>query len=304
MSSRVTDLRVGVLLGGLSSERDVSLGSGAGVLAALESLGYDCVAIDWKEGLNLAELVSVSGVGVIWNALHGTYGEDGAVQGLLTCLGIPCTGAGITASALAMDKQIAKQIFEHHNVPTPRWTIAQTAAEASSLGFPCVVKPNADGSSVGVTIVRTEAELPEAFARATQSASSVLVEEFIEGFELTVGIIGDKILGSLEIRAAVGFYDYQAKYKRGDTQYLCPPELPTEIVAAAEAAALESYRCLQINSYGRSDLRINARGQPFVLEVNSLPGMTKTSLLPKIAAAAGIDYPTLCEQILALALLG
>ena len=302
MSKRITEGRVGVLMGGISSEREVSLDSGRGVLAALTERGYDCVAIDWTAADNLAERIASANVDVIWNALHGTYGEDGAVQGLLACLHVPGTGASIAASAMAMDKQIAKQIFEHHKVPTPPWVVAKTEAEAATLGFPCVVKPNADGSSVGVTIVRQASELAEALARATTNGGAVLVEAFIEGAELAIGVLGDEVLGSVEIRAALGFYDYQAKYERGDTQYLCPPELDPTLVARAESVALAAYRALDVNSYGRVDLRLTSSGDIFVLEVNTLPGMTQTSLMPKIAAAAGIDYASLCERVLALAL--
>ena len=294
-----TDHRVAVLMGGLSSEREVSLETGAGVLAALLERDHDAVAIDWSEGTNLGS--ALADVDVVWNALHGTYGEDGAVQGLLECLRIPFTGDGVLACALAMDKIVAKELFVHHGVPTPGGGIAETLDDARSIGIPCVIKPAAEGSSVGVTIVREAGELAEAFARAEACHGPVMVEPFIAGYEIQTGILGSEVLGSVEVRPAVEFYDYQAKYKRDDTEYLVPPSIDPAVTARAEAAALAAFQALRCRAYGRVDLRVSEAGDPYVLEVNTLPGMTSHSLLPKIAAHAGLDYATLCERILALA---
>jgi D-alanine-D-alanine ligase len=302
--------RVAVVLGGLSAEREVSLDTGAGVLAALQEKGWDAVAIDWKPGTSLARLLEDSGAKIVWNALHGTWGEDGAVQGLCACLGIRCTGSGILASALAMDKVMSKRIFESNGVPTPRWqllphdgpadgTDAPTALATWSL--PCVVKPANEGSSVGVSIVEQRDQLAEAVAQARRFHGEVIVEEYIAGTEVFVGIVDSEVLGSVEVRPATKFYDYEAKYKRTDTQYLVPPELPRALVARAEQHALAAYRALGCTGHARPDLRIAKDGAAFVLEVNTLPGMTKTSLLPKIARSAGLDYATLCERILASA---
>lgn len=299
-TDRVTDLRVAVLMGGPSSEREVSLETGAGVLAALVERGYNAVGIDWTEGLDLG--AALSGAGVVWNALHGTYGEDGAVQGLLDCLKIPYTGDGVLACALAMDKIVAKELFVHHGVPTPAGGIAATIDEARAIGIPCVIKPAEEGSSVGVTIVRDEAALDGAFERAASCHGPVMVEPYIAGYEIQTGILGGEVLGSVEVRPAVEFYDYQAKYQRDDTQYLVPPCIDPAWTERAEAAALAAFRALRCRAYGRVDLRVSETGEPFVLEVNTLPGMTSHSLLPKIAARAGIDYAGLCERILALAL--
>jgi D-alanine-D-alanine ligase len=292
--------RIGVVMGGLSAEREVSLNTGAGVLAALQEKGHDAVGIDWKDGTSLAHLLEDAGVQVVWNALHGTYGEDGAVQGLCACMGLPCTGSGILASALAMDKVMSKRIFEHNGVPTPKWELL-TTSDRVTLPFPLVVKPSSEGSSVGVSIVESPDQLAPAIALARRYHGPVIVEEYIAGTEVFVGILDGVVLGSVEVRPAVKFYDYEAKYKRNDTQYLLPPQLPADVIARCEQHALAAYTALGCSGHARPDLRIDRSGAPFVLEVNTLPGMTKTSLMPKIAKAAGIDYPTLCEKILASA---
>lgn len=305
--------RVGVVMGGLSAEREVSLNTGAGVLAALQESGWDAVAIDWKPGTHLPHLLEEAKVAVVWNALHGTYGEDGAVQGLTSCLGIPCTGSGILASALAMDKVMSKRIFESNGVPTPRWRLLPSAQEGGPADgsdgpaaladwpLPCVIKPANEGSSVGVSVVEDRASLAAAVAMARQHHGPVLVEDYIAGTEVFVGILDGEVLGSVEVRPAGKFYDYEAKYKRNDTTYLIPPELPRPIVERAEALALAAYKALGCSGHSRPDLRISPSGEAFVLEVNTLPGMTKTSLLPKIAKSVGMSYATLCERILASA---
>jgi D-alanine-D-alanine ligase len=310
MSHPFAGKRVAVVMGGLSAEREVSLNTGAGVLAGLQEKGWDAVAIDWQESTSLPRQLEESGAQLVWNALHGTYGEDGAVQGLCTCLRIPCTGSGILASALAMDKVMSKRIFESNGVPTPRWSLlphegpadgSDATAALAAWTLPCVVKPSYEGSSVGVSIVEERAQLAPAVAMARQYHGPILVEDYIAGTEVFVGILDGRVLGSVEVRPATKFYDYEAKYKRTDTKYLLPPELPADVIARAEKLALAAYTALGCSGHARPDLRISTTGEVFVLEVNTLPGMTKTSLLPKIARAAGIDYATLCEQILASA---
>jgi D-alanine-D-alanine ligase len=302
--------RIVVLMGGLSAERDVSLKTGAGVLAALQESGYDAIGVDWKQGSSLPTLLADAGAQVVWNALHGTYGEDGAVQGLCACLGIPCTGSGILASALAMDKIASKRIFESHGCPTPRWRTLPGAGQGPADGsdapaaladwtLPLVVKPADEGSSVGVTIVDDPSQLPAAVALARTFHGPVLVEDYIAGTEVFVGILDGAVLGSVEVRPATRFYDYEAKYLRNDTQYLLPPELPADVLARAEAHALAAYHALACSGHSRPDLRIDRDGNAWVLEVNTLPGMTATSLLPKIAKRAGLTYAQLCERILA-----
>ncbi|MBX3154491.1 MAG: D-alanine--D-alanine ligase [Deltaproteobacteria bacterium] len=302
--------RVAVVMGGLSAEREVSLGTGAGVLAALLERGWDAVAIDWREGTSLARLLDDAGAQVVWNALHGTWGEDGAVQGLTSCARIPCTGSGILASALAMDKVISKRIFESNGLATPRWSLlphdgpadgSDAAARLADRPLPCVVKPANEGSSVGVSIVDAPADLAAAVAAARRFHGPVIVEDYIAGTEVFVGILNGRVLGSVEVRPTTKFYDYDAKYKRSDTQYLIPPQLPAATVAQIEALALAAYHALGCSGHARPDVRVTTAGEPFILEVNTLPGMTKTSLLPKIAKHAGMDYPTLCEEILATA---
>lgn len=284
-------------MGGLSSERDVSLRSGRGVLAALRGRGYDAVAIDWNRGSSLPYLLDAAGVDVVWNALHGTLGEDGHVQGLLACMGIPGTGSGVLASALAMDKVAAKRIFDQAGVPTPRWHLAADATERVET-FPCVVKPSCEGSSVGVTIVRDPVGLPDAVARAAACHGVPFVEAFVDGAEVCVGILDGEVLGDVEVVPADGFYDYAAKYARGDTTYRVPAPLAARVRERVHAAARAAWTAIGGRAHGRVDLRVTPDGEPLVLEVNTLPGMTETSLLPKIAAAAGLDYATLCERIL------
>jgi D-alanine-D-alanine ligase len=340
MSHRFAGRRVAVVMGGLSAEREVSLNTGAGVLAALLERSWDAVAIDWQPGTSLASLLEASGAAVVWNALHGTWGEDGAVQGLCACLRLPCTGSGILASALAMDKVMSKRIFESNGLPTPRWHLlphdpSEPIGEAGSRGvgiptgvpagrgsspdgsigpggptarpdddvlagwpLPYVVKPANEGSSVGVSIVDTRDQLPGALATARQFHGQVIIEDYIAGTEVFVGILNGRVLGSVEVRPATRFYDYEAKYKRSDTTYLIPPELPAAVIERSHGLALAAYQALGCTGHARPDLRISTTGEVFVLEVNTLPGMTKTSLLPKIARSVGLDYPTLCEHIL------
>ena len=300
--------RVAVVMGGLSAEREVSLNTGAGVVAALAQRGWDVVAVDWTEGQSLAAMLAEARAEVVWNALHGTWGEDGAVQGLCACLRIPCTGSGILASALAMDKVMSKRIFESNAVPTPRWRLLPhdgpaDGSDAASLladwPLPCVIKPANEGSSVGVSVVDERAQLAPAIAAARKFHGPVIAEDYIAGTEVFVGILNGRVLGSVEVRPATKFYDYEAKYKRTDTKYLIPPKLPADVLAHTERLALAAYTALGCSGHARPDLRISPSGEAFVLEVNTLPGMTATSLLPKIAKSVGMDYATLCEEILA-----
>jgi D-alanine-D-alanine ligase len=300
MAHRFAGKRIAVVLGGLSAEREVSLNTGAGVLAALLENGWDAVAVDWTVGTSLPRLLDDARAQVVWNALHGTFGEDGAVQGLCQCLGLPCTGSGVLASALAMDKVMSKRIFESNGVPTPKWALA--TGDDLEWPTPCVVKPANEGSSVGVSICDTRDQIPAAIALARRHHGPIIVEEYIAGTEVFVGILDGRVLGSVEVRPAGKFYDYEAKYKRNDTTYLIPPELPRPIVEKAEGYALAAYLALGCSGHARPDLRISHAGEPSVLEVNTLPGMTKTSLLPKIAKSVGMDYAALCEAILAAAI--
>ena len=296
MTSRWQGKRVGVLMGGISSEREVSLKTGQGVLEALASRGYEAVAIDWDHGTSLPSLLGEARVAIVWNALHGTYGEDGAVQGLLRCMGIACTGADILSSALAMDKIASKGAFEAASVPTPKWQLWQDGHERR-INLPLVVKPAREGSSVGVSLVYEESQIEEALAKAAPFGD-ILLEEYIPGHEVFVGILGEEALGTIEVRTKAGFYDYEAKYLRDDTEYLIPATLPDDLNEKIMAVGLAAHRAVGCHPYSRVDIRVRDDGACYVLEVNSLPGMTSSSLMPKLATRCGISYDELCVRIL------
>jgi D-alanine-D-alanine ligase len=295
--------RVGVLHGGLSSEREVSLRTGAAVAGALRSLGYTVVEVD--VGKDLPARLVTEKVDVAWLAVHGRYGEDGCLQGLLESMFIPYTGSGVLASALGMDKVYAKQVFVTHGIPTPAYrafhdaTSALAAADSLPFPFPVVVKPSREGSSVGVHIVKTREDYAAAVKDAAQYAGTLLVEQFVKGREVQGGVLDDEALGVIEVRAAREFYDYDAKYKAGSgTQYLFPAPLPPEQYARVNEVSLAAHKALGCSGGSRSDVIITDGGEVFLLEINTLPGMTATSLLPKIAAGRGIDFPALCERLL------
>lgn len=331
-------LRVTVLMGGTTSERDVSLATGREVVKALRSVGHDVVAIDTARGFlppgteqtlipdapgaapprpeelavmvrgemapALGELPAVRQTNVVFLALHGGAGEDGRLQALLDLVGVPYTGSGYLGSALAMDKQVSKQLFEHAGVPTPacRMAPADAATVARELGFPVVVKPSKQGSTVGLTVVREPEALEAAIATAYAFDDEVVIEKYIEGRELTVGILGERALPVVEIRPKHTIYDYECKYTKGMSEYLVPAPLTDEQASVIQELALRAHRALKLRGYSRIDFRMDAGGHFFCLEANSLPGMTQTSLLPKAAAAAGISFPALCDQIVRAAL--
>jgi len=297
--------RVGILMGGISAERDVSLKTGEGVAAALEELGHDVVRIEFGPSTRgLDELVREAAIDVAFIALHGRGGEDGCVQGLLELLGVPYTGSGVLASALAMDKLKAKEMFRLHTVPTPPYYVATRSSLAEleelhgSFGFPVIVKPRGEGSSVGVRGARDLAELSLAIEEALQHDTNVLVERFIVATEVHVGLLDGKVLGAVEVVPKSGVYDYRAKYTAGMTDYFCPPRLPETRVRGVMNLADRAARSLGCSGACRVDLLVTEGENEYVLEVNTLPGMTPTSLLPKIAASAGIGYGELCESIL------
>lgn len=292
-------LRLGVLMGGLSSERDVSLRTGAAVMNALQHKGYDPVPID--VGVNVARDLLREGVEVAFLAVHGRYGEDGALQGLLEVMRIPYSGSGVLASALAMDKVFAKHIFNGEGLPTPAHEVVRVAPGATpvapAFGFPCVVKPKGEGSSVGVSIVKSAETWTSALAHAAQFGADVLVEQFVKGREICVAVLDGVALGAIEVRPKREFYDYQAKYLSGDTEYLCPAPLAPATERAVLDLGLRAHSVLGCSGASRTDLLVDEAERPWLLEVNTLPGMTATSLLPKIAAHAGIDFPELCERL-------
>ena len=297
--------RIGVLLGGLSSERDVSLRTGEAVLAALRARGHDVVPIYVDRDVDVA--LRQERIEVAFVALHGRWGEDGSIQGLLEMLGIPYTGSDVLASALAMHKGKAKELFRLHNLPTPAYyTLA--ASDASDLvarhgdfGFPCVVKPIREGSSVGVAICHSPDELAAAVERAGCFDDEILVERFIAGMEVSVAVLDDRALGAVEIAPRDGFYDYANKYTRGATDYYVPPRLSPERYRGVLAQAVRAHAALGCRGATRVDMMVSDTGNEFVLEINTVPGLTPTSLLPKIADAAGISFGELCEFMLATA---
>jgi len=297
--------KIGVLLGGLSSERDVSLRTGEAVLAALRERGHDVVPIYVDRDVDVA--LRQEQIEVAFIALHGRWGEDGCVQGLLEMLGIPYTGSDVLASGLAMHKAKAKELFRLHNVATPAYyTLGGGAAPGDDLialhgdfGFPCVVKPVREGSSVGVTICRTMDDLGPAIERARCFDDEILVERFIAGREISVAILEDRALGAVEIAPRDGFYDYANKYTRGATDYYVPPRVSPERYRGILTQALRAHLALGCRGATRVDMMVSDAGNEFVLEVNTLPGLTPTSLLPKIADAAGISFGELCEMMLA-----
>jgi D-alanine-D-alanine ligase len=299
--------KVAVLMGGGSAEREVSLMSGAGVLAALRAKGVDAHPFDPAER-DLTELRR-EGFARCFIALHGRGGEDGTLQGALEVLGIPYTGSGVLGSAIGMDKWRTKLVWIAAGLPTPRFRILREdddwGAVARDLGLPLIVKPANEGSTLGLTRVRSAAELPEAYALAAKTYHDVaLAEAFVDGPEYTAGILGGEALPLILIEAPQGNYDYQHKYFSDDTKYHCPCGLPEATEAELCALALEAFRIVGGSGWGRVDLMLDARGRPWLLEVNTAPGMTGHSLVPMAARAAGISYEELCLRILETAHVG
>ncbi len=304
--------KVAVLMGGSSAEREISLMSGGGVLAALQSLGVDAHAFDPAER-DLSELKR-EGFSRCFIALHGRHGEDGTVQGALELLGLPYTGSGVMASAIAIDKVMTKRIWLAEGLPTPRYVVlerdaqgaAQTRSVPDTLGLPLIVKPPHEGSSIGVTKVAGYSGVQAAVELAARYDDQVLCEEFIDGEEVTCPVIGEgagaRALPVVRIVAPEGAYDYQNKYFTDVVQYLVPSGLPAAEEAEIQRIVLASYRALGCRGWGRADLMIRAADrQAFLLEMNTSPGMTSHSLVPKSAAAAGIGYEALCLQLLSSA---
>jgi D-alanine-D-alanine ligase len=292
--------KVAVLLGGKSAEREISLLSGNGVLRALRSKGVDAHAFDPAER-DLFELKR-EGFARCFIALHGRGGEDGTVQGALEVLGVPYTGSGVLGSALAMDKVRAKLVWQASGLPTPDYELLAGAGEmsvvADRLGLPLIVKPANEGSSIGISKVRAAADLEEAYALAVNYDSAVIAEKCIEGPEYTASVLGDAVLPLIRIEAPQGNYDYQNKYFTNDTKYICPCGLPAQKEEALKALALNSFEVLGCAGWGRVDLMLDAKGDPWLLEANTSPGMTGHSLVPMAANAVGISYEDLCVKIL------
>ena len=296
MSKRVK--HIAVLMGGISKEREVSLRSGAAVAAALREAGYivDEVDIDGHD-FNIPE-----GVEATFIALHGDFGEDGQIQRILEKKHIPYTGADPQSSWLSFSKNLTKDILMHHKISTPVYEILRFG-QKRTLPLPVVVKPTRQGSSFGVHMVIRENDWPDALAETMTYNHEVLVEEHIAGRELTVGIVDNEVLPVIEIRAPEGNYDFHAKYTKGVTEYIVPAELHKEQTALCQHLARKTYGALQCRGLGRVDLRLSPEGRMYVLEINTIPGFTETSLLPKAAKAAGYSFSNLCERIVEMAMI-
>jgi len=331
-------MRITILTGGTSAERDVALASARQVLDALRTRGHEVAVVDTARGLipraeeavalgsgvgpappSLEELVAlergllIAGLGdlpairtadVLFLALHGGRGEDGTLQSVLEVAGVPYTGSGPLGSALAMDKDIAKRLFRDAGVPTADWRMAPVTGREveEALGWPVVVKPSKQGSTVGLTIVREPGELEAAVAEARRFDDEVMIERFVPGRELTVGILDDRALGVGEIIPQHEIFDYECKYTPGLSEEIFPADLPPAVTEDCRRLGLAAHRALKLRGYSRVDFRLTPAGEMVCLEVNTLPGMTATSLLPQSARAAGIDFPGLCETICRLAL--
>ncbi len=326
-------MKVAVLMGGRSGERDVSFSTGRGVAQALRNLGHEVTSIDAADGhelpagreaegarslaavralppaamLSAVQVPAVRDAEVVFIALHGTYGEDGTIQAALELAGKVYTGSGVLASALAMDKAMSKRVFEREALPTPHWMLLEAGVPGSALdvsllgGYPLVVKPNAEGSTIGLSIVRHPSELQAAIGKAAEHDPQVLVEQYVEGRELTVAVIGEVAYPVVEIEPKSGFYDYTSKYTKGMTTYTCPAKLDKELSRHLRELAVEAAQVLGCRGVARVDFRLGDDDEPMILEVNTLPGMTPTSLVPMAAAAKGMTYDQLVARILELA---
>jgi D-alanine-D-alanine ligase len=327
-------MKVAVLMGGRSSEREISLRTGQGVAQALRHLGHDVTSVDAADGSTITagreeasaakreavlklplsamlasvQCAAVRDADVVFVALHGTYGEDGIMQAALELAGKVYTGSGVLASALAMDKAMSKRVFEREAIPTPHWVLLESGVPGRTIdtsllgGFPLVVKPNAEGSTVGLSIVRHPSELDAALEKAGRHDHQILVEQFVPGRELTVAVVGEEAFPIVEIEPKSGFYDYEAKYTKGKTEYTCPARLDAELARHVRELAVECCAVLGCRGVARVDFRLSEDDEPQVLEVNTVPGMTPTSLVPMAAQAKGIGYDQLVGRMLDLAL--
>jgi len=302
MSARIPQ-KMAVLMGGPGSERDVSLATGRGVAKALRSLGVEVAEVDVKD--ENFEMPADTELAFI--ALHGTFGEDGQVQRILESRGVPYTGEGVSESELAFDKVRTKQKFREHNVETPEWEVIRVFKHPT-MPLPFVVKPPREGSTVGIQIVKQAEDVERSILEASKYDDELLIEKFIAGRELTIGVLGEQALPIIEIIPKGGFYDFTNKYPflnpsaGGAAQHVCPAQLPDEQTSAIQQLALRAHRALNLQVYSRVDVILPEEGPPTVLELNTIPGMTETSLLPEAAGVAGIAYSSLCARIIELSM--
>jgi len=290
------------MMGGLSREREISLKTGKAILKALTEKGYTVTAIDVGE--DIAEKLAKGKVECAFLALHGRFGEDGTIQGMLELMRIPYTGSGVLASALAMHKIMAKKFFLCGKIPTPRFEafrreeLEKDLPKEISLPLPVVVKPAREGSTIGISVVRKDGELGPALKRAGEYDEEILAEEFMKGKEITVGILKDIPLPVIEIVPKSGFYDFHSKYTKGETEYILPARISREKYLYSQEISLKAFQTLGCSGVARVDLMTDENENPFVIDVNTMPGMTETSLLPKAAGYAGIPFEDLVERIL------
>jgi D-alanine-D-alanine ligase len=295
--------KVGVLMGGQSDEREISLKTGKAITCALKTRGWQVAEIDVDQ--NVWERIRDEKIDVAFLALHGRFGEDGTIQGMLEIMGIPYTGSGVLASSLAINKIFTKIILQNAHILTPPFTVLEEQDELkgdSPFGYPVVVKPSSQGSTIGTHIVKTKSDLKKAISDAFKYDNRIMIEEFVPGRELTVGILGTKAFPVLEIIPQSGFYDFKAKYTHGVTKYICPAPIDHDLSKSIQKLGLAAHSALGCRDFSRVDFRINEDGIPFCLEINTIPGMTDTSLLPKAAKVSGISFPDLVESILFMAL--
>jgi D-alanine-D-alanine ligase len=286
--------KIGVLLGGRSSERAISLKSGNAVLQGLKRSGYKAIAIDASK--NLIDTLKKEKIQVAFIALHGRWGEDGTVQGLLEMMGIPYTGSGVLGSSMAIDKAVMKLIFATARIPTPKYTLIYNG-KGASFPLPYVVKPANEGSSVGISVVKKKQEAPAALKEALKYDTKLLIEEFVKGQEITVAVINSKALPVIEVRPKSGFYNFEAKYEKGKTEYIVPAEISSAMAKKASDIALTVYEKFNLSGSARIDMLIKDK-TPLVIDINTSPGMTETSLLPKAWAYTGRTFDELVEEIL------
>ncbi len=296
--------RVGVLLGGQSAEREVSLKSGGAVLAALQRQGVEAHAFD-PARRSLGDL-AMAEFDRVFITLHGRFGEDGCMQGALELLGIPYTGSGVMASAIGMDKWRTKLLWQAAGLPTPEWALLDAnsdfAAIEKQLGLPIFVKPAREGSSIGMSKVKAPGALRAAWEKAAEYDSLVLAEKFVDGGEYTCAVLGSEALPMIRLIPKNEYYDYEAKYLRDDTEYRCPCGLAPEQEKAIQTLCLKAFQVVDCRGWGRVDVMLDSRGTPYLLEINTSPGMTDHSLVPMAARAAGLDFDALCLRILEMTL--
>ena len=298
--------RIAVVMGGTSAEREISIQTGSGVMRALHDLGYEAQSLDYNE--RFIEAVRELEPDVVFNALHGPGGEDGQIQGILDFLRIPYTGSGIEAAALAMDKHLTKKLCAAEGLPTAAWDLFDLTGGTlpllpGSLDLPLVIKPRFEGSSEGVTIVKTHEQWSHSMIDAAQEYTEVLAEEFIGGREFTGGVLGEEALPVVEIIAnRDDFYSYQAKYAAGGSTHIVPAKISEDLTARIQMLALSTHRLLGLRDYSRTDFIVSKEGRPYILEINALPGLTPTSLLPDACNSAGISYEALIERLVGYAL--